>query len=195
VLQGEPWHPIANIDNLMQFADFAPGRPAGPAILLPSCNLGVSRADFAALGGFPALGSGAGEDVLFCEIAARRWAGGLHFEPAMRVRHYGRRTLRTLSAHQHSFGYARARHALHLTETHRRLGRSAPLVALLGLRRIGYLVQRTLRWQPTALLGYVLALPVLLIGMTAWCRGFRRGLRTVSDSAGADEGARVQESS
>ena len=51
VLHGDPWHPIATIDNLMQFSDLAPGRPAGPAELLPSCNLGMSRADFHSLGG------------------------------------------------------------------------------------------------------------------------------------------------
>ena len=181
VLQGEPWHPIAVIDNLMQFADFAPGRPAGPWTLLPSCNLGISREDFAAVGGFPVLDANAGEDVLFCEIAARRWPGALRFEPMMRVRHYGRSTLRALWKHQDHFGFIRARYGLQLTDAHRRFGRSALLVPLLGVRRICYFVQRALQWQPAALLAYVLALPVLLIGMAAWCRGFRRGLTTVSE--------------
>ena len=180
VLQGERWHPVATIDNLMQFSDLAPGRPAGPAVLLPTCNLALSREDFAAVGGFPALDSPAGEDVLFCEKAGRRWPGALRFEPAMRVRHYGRNTLRALSAHQDNFGFIRAHYGLRVTEMHRRLGRSPLLVALLGVRRTGYLVGRALQWQPAALLAYILALPVLVIGMTAWCRGFHRGSLAVT---------------
>jgi glycosyltransferase involved in cell wall biosynthesis len=190
VLQGEPWHPVATIDNLMQFSDLAPGRPAGPAVLLPSCNLAISRSDFDANGGFPALEFAAGEDVLFCESAGRRWPGSLRFEPAMRVRHYGRSTLRALAAHQDSFGFIRARYGLQLTDTHRRLGRSALLVPLLGVRRVCYLVQRALQWQPAALLAYLLALPVLVIGMTAWCRGFHRGFTTVP----APDASRLEQS-
>jgi glycosyltransferase involved in cell wall biosynthesis len=178
VLHGEPWHPVATIDNLMQFSDFPPGRPPGPAVLLPTCNLAISRADFAAAGGFPVLEFTAGEDVLFCESVRRRWPGSLRFDPSMRVRHYGRGTLQALWRHQDRFGYIRARCGLRLTQTHRRLGRSMLLVPLLSLRRIGYLVARAFQWQPAALLVYVLALPVLMIGLTAWCRGFHRGLRT-----------------
>jgi glycosyltransferase involved in cell wall biosynthesis len=132
VLQGERWHPVATIDNLMQFSDLAPRRSAGPATLLSTCNLAVSRSDFAAVGGFPELDSPAGEDVLFCEKAARRWSGSLRFEPAMQVRHFGRSTLRALSAHQDTFGFVRARYGLLLTETHRRFGRSPLLVPLWG---------------------------------------------------------------
>lgn len=175
VLQGEPWHPIATIDNLMQFSDLAPRRPGGPAELLPSCNLGISSADFHSLGGYPAVDLAAGEDVLFCRQAAARWHGSLQFVPAMRVRHFGRRTLRSLWIHQDSFGYARARFALQVTATHRRLGRAAILVPLLGLRRIGYIVMRAMQWDPKALFALLLGLPILLVGMTAWCRGFHRG--------------------
>ena len=191
VLQGERWHPVATIDNLMQFSDLAPGRPAGLAVLLPSCNLAISREDFAAVGGFPVLDSAAGEDVLFCENAGRRWPGSLRFEPAMRVRHYGRSTLRALAAHHDNFGFIRARYGLQLTDTHRRLGRSPLLVSLLGVRRAAYLVQRALQWQPGALFAYVLAFPVLVIGMTAWCRGFHRGLLSVT----SPDGSQLRESS
>jgi len=175
VLHGDPWHPIATIDNLMQFSDLAPGRPAGPAELLPSCNLSMSRADFRSLGGYPPVYLAAGEDVLFCRQAAAHWKESLRFVPAMRVRHFGRRTLRSLWIHQDSFGYARARFGLQVTATHRRLGRAAMLVPLVGLRRIGYIVVRALQWHPTSLFPLVLGLPILVVGMTAWCRGFHRG--------------------
>jgi glycosyltransferase involved in cell wall biosynthesis len=175
VLHGEPWHPVATIDNLMQFSDLAPGRPQGPAELLPSCNLAMSIADFVSLGGYPRVSLPAGEDVLFCRQAAARWGGSLHFVPAMRVRHYGRSTLRGLWIHQDAFGHARARLGLQVTATHGRLGRAAILVPLLGLRRIGYIVARAVQWHPLSLVALSLGFPVLVLGMTAWCRGFHRG--------------------
>jgi len=175
VLQAEPWHPIATIDNLMQFSDLAPGRPAGPATVLPGCNAAISRRDFDSIGGFPVIDFPAGEDVLFFENATERWPGSVRFVPPMRVRHHGRGTLRALWAHQDSFGYARARYGLQLTATHRWLGRSALLLPLLGLRRVGYLAWRAVQWNPRSLVALVLGLPVLAVGMTAWCRGFHRG--------------------
>jgi GT2 family glycosyltransferase len=175
VLHGEPWHPIATIDNLMQFSDLAPGRPAGPAELLPSCNLGISHADFHAAGGYPAVNLAAGEDVLFCQQAGARWGESLLFVPAMRVRHFGRRTLRRLWTHQESFGYVRARFGLQLTSTYRRLGRTTVLAPLVGLRRIGYIVLRAAQWRPASLVALALGFPILVVGMTAWCVGFHRG--------------------
>jgi glycosyltransferase involved in cell wall biosynthesis len=182
VLQGEPWHPVATIDNLMQFVDLPPGRPSGPAELLPSCSLGISRADFLAAGGYPDVRLPAGEDVLFCEAAHARWGLALRFEPAMRVRHFGRKTLRGLWIHQEYFGYARARFGLKLTPAYRRLGRSAFLAPVVGLRRIGYIGYRSLQWHPASLVALALGFPVLLLGMTAWCRGFHRGSRASAET-------------
>ena len=186
VLHGEPWHPIAIIDNLMQFSDLAPGRPAGPAELLPSCSLCISRADFNAAGGFPAVNLAAGEDVLFCQLAGARWGESLLFVPAMRVRHFGRRTLRRLWTHQESFGYARARFGLQVTATYRSLGRTAVLAPVVGLRRIGYLMLRAVQWQPVSLVALLLGFPILIVGMTAWCRGFYRGCASPSPQSRVD---------
>jgi glycosyltransferase involved in cell wall biosynthesis len=188
ILHGEPWNPIATIDNLMQFVDSPEGRPAGPMNLLPSCNVGISRADFLALGGFPELDQACGEDVLFSQKANARWTGALVFVPAMRIRHFGRRTLRRLWAHQESFGYARGRHGLLLSATYRRLGRSVVLAPVVALRRMTYLATRVTKWQPASLIVLVLGLPILVVGMTAWCRGFYRGIASSKQPSGEAEG-------
>ncbi len=175
VRHGQPWHPVAVIDNLMQFSDLAPGRPGGAAPPLPSCNLAIARDDFLALGGFPDLP--AGEDILFYNRAAGRWPGQTRFVPAMRVRHFGRATLRQLWRHQELFGFARGLYGLELKPVYRHLGRFALIAPAVGVKRLSYLVQRAGRWHPVSLVQMTLFLPILLYAMGAWCYGFRRGCR------------------
>jgi glycosyltransferase involved in cell wall biosynthesis len=175
--QGSPWHPVASIDNLMQFSDLSGRRGRGNAHLLPSCNLGIALSDFMALGGFPAVDLPAGEDVLFCQLASERWPNQMLFCPTMRVRHFGRSTLRQLWAHQHMFGFARAMYGLQLRPVYRRLGQWSIMAPAVALRRLTYMAVRAARWQPASLAAMILYLPVLLFGMTAWCMGFHRGCR------------------
>jgi glycosyltransferase involved in cell wall biosynthesis len=177
VLDGAPWRPVAFIDNLMQFADLSPGRPAGSSRLLPSCNLAIARRDFEVIGGFPAQAMTAGEDVLFCRRAAGLWPGNMTFIPTMRVRHFGRDTFGKLWAHQEAFGHARAAMGLELRPGYRRWGRHAWMAPAVGLKRLGYLAMRTARWRPAALGVMLLLMPVLLYAVAAWCVGFRRGCR------------------
>jgi glycosyltransferase involved in cell wall biosynthesis len=178
VLHGKPWHPVAVIDNLMQFSDLSAGRARGAARLLPSCNLAIARIDFALLGGFPEVELPAGEDVLFCNRAAERWDDQLRFCPGMRVRHFGRSTLRQLWLHQELFGFARAMYGLELKPAYRRLGRFAVIAPAVALKRLGYLAVRAARWQPMSLAAMVLYFPILLFGMAAWSSGFHRGCCT-----------------
>ena len=177
VSDGQSWHPIAVTDNMLQFSDLSPARPAGPSRLLPSCNLGIAREDFERLGGFPLVPLAAGEDILFCYRATKRWADGLVFEPRMRVRHFGRTTLGELWRHQERFGHARGAYGLELQPAHRRLGRRAIAAPAIAVKRLSYLVRSTLRWQPASIFRMVLLSPILLFGLVAWCRGFRRGCR------------------
>jgi glycosyltransferase involved in cell wall biosynthesis len=182
VLHGLPWHPVAVIDNLMQFSDLSAGRAAGAARLLPGCNLGMARADFEQLGGFPTGELTAGEDVLFCNRVSARWPGQVLFCPAMRVRHFGRSTLPQLWAHQQRFGFTRAIHGLELRPRYRRWGRYALLAPAVGLKRLSYMGLKAARSQPSALAAMMLCLPILLFAMTAWCVGFHRGCRQVREA-------------
>ena len=98
VLDALPFHPIAASDNLLQFAEFPRGRPAGPATHFPGCNLAIRRADFAALGGFPPVHLPAGEDGVFSRAVLAHHPDGLRFTSAMAVRHQGRTNLGIFSA-------------------------------------------------------------------------------------------------
>ena len=191
VSDGQKWHPIAVTDNMLQFSHLSPARLAGPSELLPSCNLGIARDDFDRLGGFPLVSQAAGEDILFCHRAARRWPHKLVFEPRMRVRHFGRATLGELWRHQESFGHARGAYGLELKPVHRQLGRRTIAAPAIAVKRMSYLFFNALRWQPGSVFRIILLSPILLFGLTAWCRGFRRGCREpileITDTATIEE--------
>jgi len=175
VRDGKPWHPVATMDNYLQFAAQPAGRPRGIERLLPSCSLAIPRADFEAIGGFPSVDEPAGEDGLFCMKVADRWSGQSLFVPNARIRHYGRETMRQLWIHQYRFGHARGALSLQLTPFQRKLGRYRTIMPLIGLKRMSWLVGCAARWQPLKLLQMLMFSPILLIGMTAWCVGFRKG--------------------
>jgi glycosyltransferase involved in cell wall biosynthesis len=181
VLHGNPWHPVAVIDNLMQFSDMSPGRPQGIAKLLPSCNMAVARVDFEQLGGFPPVLLPAGEDVLFCNQAERHWGRQSLYVPGMRVRHFGRTGLRQLWGHQELFGFVRAAYGLELSVAQRRLGGLAIVIPAVGLKRLSYMVRRAAAWNRLSLAYMALLLPILLYGLAAWCYGFHRGCKRCAD--------------
>lgn len=173
-----PWHPVARIDNLLQFAELQAGRPGGPAHLFAGCNLAVRRDDFARIGGFRHTGpEAAGEDVSFCLRATELWPGALRFVPAMRIRHAGRRGFAAFLRHHHSFGRVRGAGRLLLKPAHARLGRLIVLVPAVVARRLLYILARVARWRPTALPLTLGLMPLLVAGLTAWALGFREGLR------------------
>ena len=172
-----PWYTIASVDNLLQFADFGPGRPGGPLPHVPSCNMAMGRDDFLALGGFEHQGQPSGEDVLLTTAATRRWPGSLVFVPAMRVAHLGRRSMGEMLRHHHDFGYVRGALRLHLSERQIRWGRLAVLMPAVMLKRISYVATRGLRYGGTTAGRLLVTLPLLISGVLAWTLGFRRGLR------------------
>ncbi|HMB76982.1 MAG TPA: glycosyltransferase [Kiloniellaceae bacterium] len=180
VLHGAPWHPIAVIDNLMQFLGLTPAQPAGPVQLLPSCNFGIGKADFQAIGGFPELEHVAGEDVLYFAEARRRWPDALYFHPDMRVRHFGRTSWRSFLAHQFSFGYIRAFYALELKKIHLDWGCRAWMVPAVAARRLYFLYSRALT-HPQSLCYLIVLFPILLAGVSAWSIGFHKGCKTRAD--------------
>lgn len=174
VLNQTPSSPVAIIDNLMQFVDQAPGRPASWARELPGCNMAIHRHAFDTLGGFPA-DIFPGEDTVFSQRAAHEWPDRVRFIPAMRIRHRGRTSIGKFMQHQRDFGFSRGRYALNLTRRQQTLGRIAPLAALGAIRRIGYFFVRTVQWNISSLPRLLILSPLLLVGLFAWARGFTRG--------------------
>jgi glycosyltransferase involved in cell wall biosynthesis len=178
VLDAEPSNVIAAADNFMQFVDFLPYRPEGPADHFPGCNIAVDRSTFHQLGGFPS-DVPVSEDTIFSGTAAARWPREVRFRPEMRVRHRGRRTLGAFRQHQEVFGYYRGLLGLRQRRIYQRLGRSAALATLITYKRVGYFTWR-LRWKPRELLRFAVLLPIVLIGLASYSRGFRNGCRAAA---------------
>ena len=176
VSHGEPWHPLAIIDNLMQFLQFDPRRKSGPTQLLATCNFALRKADFKATGGFPELEHSAGEDVLFFADARTRWPGELYLHPAMRVRHFGRRSWSSFWSHQYSFGYIRALYALEIKRQHLRWGRFIWMTPVVAAKRLFYLLGHSTRY-PVSFVYLLLLLPILVAGVSAWSFGFHQGCK------------------
>lgn len=184
VLDRFPYHPVAAIDNLMQFIDQSPGRPPGSAREFPGCNLAIRRDAFRDAGGFPEH-IFPGEDTVLTQRVTSTAPDQSRFVPAMRVRHRGRTTLADFIRHQADFGRARGRYALNLTKQQQALGRSSVYAALAAGRRILYFLKRTAQWNFPALPKLLLFSPVLIVGLVGWARGFNLGCRTPADGPGA----------
>jgi hypothetical protein len=180
VSDADPFHPVAVADNVLQFTDFSTRRPDGEATHCPGCNFAIQRQDFWQVGGFREELS-AGEDVLMSTAAAARWPGLVRFANLMRVRHRGRRKMAAFRRHQQEFGFHRGVLGLRLSSSYQRLGRLALASVLVVFRRLGYIVVRTLRWNPAGVFRLVLVLPLLLTGLTWWAQGFRKGCRAAEE--------------
>lgn len=172
-----PWHPVASIDNLMQFADFPGQRPDGSISYFPGCNLALSRKVFIELGGFPDYVR-AGEDVIFSSSAYKKWPLGLRFIQDMRVRHSGRKTFKAFLKHQQEFGFYRGHLRLKLRPLYQRFGREIFMVFPVICIRFHYIVSCTVRWNMQGIVRIIVFLPILIFGLIAWAEGFRRGCRT-----------------
>lgn len=174
VLDLHPWHPVAAADNLLQFADSSPHRPAGSASHLPSCSLALQRVHFDSLGRFPD-DIPVGEDVELIARAVRTWGAGVRFVPTMRVRHAGRRSLAALWRHQQTFGYVRGLRGHMLTPSQRRACAHLSLLPAVMAKRYGYIARRSMQYRSLTLVRVLLLSPLLAVGLLAYALGLRRG--------------------
>jgi GT2 family glycosyltransferase len=175
VLDALPCHPVAVADNLLQFADLPPGRPMEKAAIFPGCNLAVRKKVFEMMNGFP--NAPYIEDSLFTSAIAARWPEGCHFVPQMQIYHRGRKTLKELWDHQRQFGYVRGIYGFRLKDSQQALARHWAIMPLIMAKRIGYIFDRTRKWNRGRLIRYCLFLPPTLFGLIAWAVGFRQGCR------------------
>jgi GT2 family glycosyltransferase len=175
VLDALPCHPVAVADNLLQFADLPPGRPMEKVAILPGCNLAVRKKVFEMVKGFP--NELFIEDSLFTRAIAARWPEDCRFVPQMQIYHRGRKTLKELWEHQHQFGYVRGNYGFRLKHNQQGLARHWMIMPLIMAKRIGYIFNRTHKWNPGQLIRCYLFLPLTLFGQLAWAVGFRHGCR------------------
>lgn len=176
VVDLHPVHPVASIDNLLQFVDFQKHRPPGGLSHFPACNLGITKQAFIAAGGFPE-DMAAGEDVLFSKAVLKKCRGPILFNKAMTVRHKGRRSFSQFMKHQETFGYYRGRYNLRISAGGN-VRRSRYAYGLfLGFRRLVYVIARTIQWNPTGLIRIAVYFPVVIIGLLSWVNGFHSGAK------------------
>ncbi|MFC2053984.1 glycosyltransferase [Chloroflexota bacterium] len=173
VLNALPFNPIAVTDNLLQFVDNPPGRPAGVIKHTPGCNLATSKEVFIKAGGF--ANQEFGEDVKLTISINEIHPSGLHYVPKMWVLHTGRRTIISFWEHQKLFGYTRGYHALYISRTQQRLGRRMYIIPFVVGTRLIYIFKRIIQLNLKTLPRNILLLPLILTGLLAWGIGFRQG--------------------
>lgn len=175
VLNAKPWNIFAVSDNFSQFADLPVGRPDGHAEYFPGCNMALRKSDFDAVGRFPDTKMPAGEDTLLCFAVEELHPGKLRFVNKMRIKHIGRDTFKGFMKHQEFFGFCRASCGLKMTMRQRELGKKRWVALPLVVKRYWYMLRRTMQYHPAGLLRVAVITPMVLLGMFAWARGFRRG--------------------
>jgi len=173
VLNALPYNPIAVTDNLLQFVDAPPGRPAGAIKHTPGCNLATSKEVFIKAGGFANQESG--DDVKLTISINEIHPDGLHFVPKMLVAHNGRRTITGIWEHQKLLGYSRGYQALYISRTQQRLGSRMYIIPFVIGTRLIYIFKRIIQLNLKTLLRNILLLPLILTGLLAWGIGFRQG--------------------
>ena len=182
ILDVLPWHLIAASDNRLQFVDFPKRRPAGAHPYFPSAHLATPRTVFEASGGFDPDASNA-QDVLFTLSVAAAKPGGARFCPQMIVQHWGRQRWSEFIRHQHTFGESRAENRLRMDRSWTWMGRHPIMAWAVILRRLLYITLRVMQWNLPDLPRFILQLPVLVVGLMAWTRGFYAGMRRTSPTA------------
>jgi GT2 family glycosyltransferase len=172
VLNALPYNPIAVTDNLLQFVDAPPGRPAGVIKHTPGCNLAIAKEVFIEAGAFP---NEVGEDVKLTISIKKIHPGGLHYVPEMRVAHTGRRTFSSFWQHQKQFGYIRGYHALYINKKQQLLGSRLYIIPFVVGTKLIYIFKRIIQLNLKTLPRNILLLPFILTGLLAWGIGFRQG--------------------
>jgi len=176
ILDASPWQWVASSDNRLQFADFAPGRPAGPLEYCAGAHFVVTREAFDSQAGFRE-DHVLVEDVLFTAGIAALRPKQVRFSREMVVQHRGRARWKDFLEHQRSFGYARSRHSIRMGPSFVWLSSRPALSWLVVLRRLSYVGARVLQWNTLDLPRFVLQLPLLVAGLVAWTQGFYAGAK------------------
>lgn len=160
---------IGTADYLLTFNEFLPGVPRREVTFLPTCNFICRKDVFEDIGGFPPDWA-AGEDFLFCYKASQKYK--LLFTQSVIVYHINREQFKKFLIHHYSFGKhgAMTRKKLKLPGT---IFTIHPLLALLiPFVRFLRISWRIVRWNKRLLPQFIITMPLLVIGISAWSYGF-----------------------
>lgn len=166
-----PFHPIASVDNLLVFPDFQKFRRSKNLIHFPSCNLGITKTLFIESGGFPEEIK-IGEDTKFSRSVLRKCNPKIIYNNKIIVRHSGRKNFLQFMKRQQSFGYNRVYSDSKKNISESEIKKSFLYSFLYGCRRLSYIFIRTLQWNPPGLFRIIFYFPFLILGLSAWVKGF-----------------------
>jgi glycosyltransferase involved in cell wall biosynthesis len=169
-----PFHPIASVDNLLQFPDFQKHRSPNYIHHFPACNFGITKDLFIKTEGFREDVE-MGEDVIFSESAIKKCNGKIFFDKRSIVRHSGRKNFIQFIKHNRSLGFHRGYLNLKNSRKQNKFHSSFLYSFLFGLKRVVYISLRTLQWNPSGIFRIIFYSPFLLIGLSAWTKGFWEG--------------------
>jgi glycosyltransferase involved in cell wall biosynthesis len=169
-----PFHPIASVDNLLQFPDFQRYRPSTNIMHFPGCNLGITKKLFIKTGGFPDNYL-TGEDVKFSEIAIKTCKGKIEYNHHAVVQHSGRRSISGFIKHNEILGFYRGYLKLKIPSGNQNFLNFSLFSISFGFKRFFYILIRTLQWNPSGILRIVFYFPLLILGLSAWTKGFWKG--------------------
>jgi glycosyltransferase involved in cell wall biosynthesis len=169
-----PFHPIASVDNLLQFPDFQRHRKSKNITHFPACNLGITKELALNSNKFPEEVV-TGEDVKFSQAAISNNEGKVFFNQKAVVRHSGRKSFKSFMKHNQSLGFHRGYLNLKMPGVRNNFRGKFLFAFLFGIRRFFYISFRTLQWNPAGLFRIVLFFPFAILGLSAWVFGFWEG--------------------
>ncbi len=169
-----PLHPIASVDNLIQFFDFQKRRTSKNITHFAGCNLGITKDMFLKSGRFPEEINIA-EDTKLSETAIKNYKANISFNQKMIVRHSGRKKFISFLNHHKCFGYYRGYSKYGITSSQNKLQSSLLYSFYLGVRRLLIISIRTFQWNPAGIIRIIFYFPFLVSGLSAWVIGFWKG--------------------
>lgn len=171
-----PFHPVASVDNLLQFIDFQKHHQNKNINHFPGCNFGITKNLFNQTEGFPEQFIN-GEDVMFSQVAIKENNGKIFYNPKMIVKHSGRKNLSQFLIHNKNFGFYRGYLNLNISGKQNKFRTGYLYSFLFGIKRLVYISLKTIQWNPVGILRIIFYSPVLILGLSAWVNGFCKGNR------------------
>ncbi len=176
---GNPSSSLAWVGHLAEFREFLPVGEARHVLHVPTCNISYRTTLFEKWGGFPNAFYPQ-EDLLYNYMLNQQGIG-VWFDPAIRVRHFCRESLRGYLSHQHSIGRVTRCTLRRIALPGSSFARHATLAWLaspvLGLVKYVRTVASFLKF-PRQVLQHPSVLAITALGSVWWARGFSAGART-----------------
>ena len=187
IVNGTPTSPVGTAEYILDRLDLSPSRPAG---IGPwhgdTANLLIPRQLFDRFGPFSEQAVGGTDTLITTRL---HQAGALTFQPAARVAHLNRTSLRAMLRVQYLRGRIAAQlgrgtgpHPAKVLLVHPIL---APVAAA---GRLYSIYRRTSRWAPHDLTRTVLLTPLLVVSLVVWAAGLATEGAQIDRAHGSLEG-------